>query len=78
MAFNELKTKLGRKTLRSRSEDEFINIIIRSGMIDETLDKIKSNCVAWANAGGRYRKIAHDLGGKGVLMLLPEDIPRNM
>jgi hypothetical protein len=79
LGFYELKKTFGRQQLRANSGDEFANLIIESELeIDNTQDDVKQNCASWANAGGRYGKIAEELGGKGILILLPEDIHRNM
>jgi hypothetical protein len=78
LAFYQLKKDLGRKIFRSTTGDDFVNIIVRSGLVNDTVDDVKQNCAAWANAGGRYGVIAEELGGKGILTLLPEEIPRKM
>lgn len=78
VGFHQLKQDLGKSALRSRSGDEFCNLVVGSDLIHDPLETVRKNCITWANAGGRYEKVARELGGKGILMLLPEDIPRNM
>lgn len=78
VGFYKLKQELGKSLLRSEARDAFFDRIVSSNMIDDPPDTVKKNCTTWANAGGRYEKIASELGGMGVLILLPEDIPRNM
>ena len=78
LAFYQLKEDFNRKRLRSGAQADFIGIIRESGLVKETDDEIGQNCTAWANAGGRYNVLAEELGGRGALLLLPDNIPRNM
>jgi hypothetical protein len=77
VGFCQLKQDFGKSVLRSGSGDAFFDFVIGSNLIDDPSDIVKKNCTAWANAGGRYEKIARELGGKGILILLPEDILRH-
>lgn len=77
LALYHSKQNLAKRVLRASSEDEFINMVVDSDLVDEPRENVKQNCTAWANAGRRYEMIATELGGKGILILLPEDIPRN-
>ncbi|KAF7863806.1 hypothetical protein EAF04_006771 [Stromatinia cepivora] len=79
VAFYELREDVNKtyfhskNYVRSEVQDEFISIICQSDMIKDTYENIKKNYVAWAKGGERYHVLIEELGGRGTLLLLPDD-----
>jgi hypothetical protein len=76
LAFCELKDKLERVTVRGKTARVFENIIFNSNLVADSFDEVVQKCSLWANLGRRYQKIALGLGGRGSLIVFPDDIAR--
>lgn len=46
--------------------------------LDDALSKINSNVKSWAVAGGNLTGLAQQLGGYGVLLVLPREVSRSV
>lgn len=74
MLFSEWKSHFCQTRLRS-AKSLFIDDILQSGFaVGQCRDVIEKMSAAWASSGARYAQLASDLGGKGCLMLLPDNI----
>lgn len=78
LVFYQLREDFNKKHVHAGVQDQFVKIIHQSGLTQETDDEIKQNCTTWAGFGGRYQVLVKELGGRGVLLLLPDDISGSM
>ena len=72
VAFYHLKEDLQRHY--GHVQDKLADIVFRSGLIDDTKDKISRDLIRWAQAEERYEALVEKLGGMSCLILLPSDI----
>ena len=52
--------------------DDFITAIAHSDLDTNNRDAIRRKLQSWVNKGQRYSQLGEELGGPGVLVLLPE------
>ena len=53
-------------------------MIMISGLVPLAEDKIQKSLRTWVEGGERYQLLSNDLGGPGVLFLLPDDMGEQM
>ncbi|RAL03194.1 uncharacterized protein BO80DRAFT_470879 [Aspergillus ibericus CBS 121593] len=58
--------------------DRLAQIIHASGLVTDTLETVEGRLGSWIDRGARYELLANDLGGLGVLFVLPDDVPESV
>jgi hypothetical protein len=73
-----MKRVTGRQRLGSCALVDLADSIKQSGLVKDDSQHIQDNLAGWAALGERYQLLADDLGGLGILVLLPEETAEYM